>query len=485
MRRRRLHPYLRPFRITDVGSSGLAKASILGATGTVSQSVMRVLTNILIGRVAGPVALGVVSSALSLGNLLNLVWPSTAGNAAAKFIGRARGQNDRATLAAATAHIGKRLTIVTLALGLAALPLWILLDGGGLLDGVVVSLLIAGLAGNSFTRGVHFGLGQYGRATFWDVATGALGLAGVALVLIAGATGVLVLMPIALSYLVYTAACWPRGASGSLSRKLAREIDSFVVIGSIGTIASAGFLHSSLLVARTGWGADGAGQYAAALAIATPTALIARSISTALYPRMARDYGRGNEAQVAYVADRFSRLLTFLMVLILGSLALMRETVISVVWGAAFEDATALLAPLLLAVLFTSVRVPAVNYLSSGPSRGIKETTIFSIVGLLVGAVAWASGIAANAPLSVVAWGYLLGSVVTTCLTMGTMWKRSGLNWRYLTVRLALGVVGVGALMWVQRALNFAAWQDTIMAIAFSTVWLALSWKDIKPLTFR
>lgn len=467
-------------RLDATRDIGVGKASSLGVLGSLAQSLMRTLTNVGIGRIAGPASLGVVSSAISLGNLLVLMWPATAGNAASKFVARAHGSGDPEELAAAANHIGKRTLASSLVVALTSVPLWVLINGGSPVSGAVVALLVFGLGAASYARGVHYGIGQIPRSTVWEIATGALGLAGTFVVLSVGLTdGIVILAPIALSYLLYTFACWPRGNKGRPDKVLRREIDTFIAVGTLGTLASAGFLHLSVIAVRAYGDAYEAGQYAAALALATPVALLARALSMALYPRMARDYGSGSAGDAAGTARRFTLLLIVLLVPSLGLIAIFRDEVVQLIWGSEFQSASATLPILLLAVFLTSIRVPAVGLLSTGPQRGIFQVTIFSIIGLSSGVIIWLLTLGALQIVHAVAAGYACGALLTTLLSVVSASRGEGRLWLSLGLRGALGVALATAMTAIPLASHTG---KAATAGLFITVWVACNFQAARSL---
>ena len=109
-----------------------------------------------------------------------------------------------------------------------------------------------------------------------------------------GVRGTALLLPLVLSYSVYTLAGWPRAAAGGTLPD-ARELDHFVVLGVAGSIASTGFLQLSMIVAghtsprRTPvstpppWHRD-------------PGLAGALSLSLVLFPSLAEAWGRGDHA---------------------------------------------------------------------------------------------------------------------------------------------------------------------------------------------
>src|SRR5690606_36015248 len=102
-------------------------------------------------------------------------------------------------------------------------------------------------------------------------------------------------------------------AETTLSRTLRREIDHFVLFGLAGAVAVTGFLQLSMVVARLVDSDAQAGQYAAALSLATPASLLAGSMSLVLFPAMAESWGRGDLESFRRQGDEAMRLLVLVM----------------------------------------------------------------------------------------------------------------------------------------------------------------------------
>lgn len=471
--------FFTPLRLDAAASSTIVHRGVLSLAGTVLQSTSRVVTNLIIGRIGGPVVLGVVASAISTAQLLALLWPSATGGAASKFVARARGEQDFVQVAAVAAHLGKRSLQATLLLACAGAAAWMLLDGAGPTEGLYVALLVVGYSGYSFTRGLHFGAGQVGRATRWDLIASVLGMSGVLVSLSLGVRGLELLMPLAAAALLYTLAGWPWGAHGHLGSDLRREIDGFVLITTLGTIASAGFLQLSMIAARRAGGAGGAGQYAAALTVATPLAIIASSLSLVLYPSMSAAFGRGDRQGFRRQADQAMRFLTLIMVAAIASLAICSRSVIALVWGEQYEPAADLLPILLAAVLATALAVPSSNALTSGGRAGVSTATYASLLGFSVGVSIWLLT-APSWDVTGIALGYLGGATVTMMTVAARVWNREQQRWGGLILRVTTAMAVLGLLLAAQRSATLPQWSDPLLALAFCAGWLSCSYPDLR-----
>ena len=206
----------RRVRLDSPTTGSMRSRALLSTVGVGVQGGLRFTSSVLVGRLGGAALLGVVNSAISTAMFLALLWPTSSGSAASKFVARARGAEQWEEVAAVAAHLGRRTMGVTVLLALLGVLAWVTVGHGDLTGGLCVGALVLGYSGYSFVRGVQFGAGQVQRATVWDVLSSAVGLVGLLTALVVGARGPALLLPLAVGYSVYAAAGWPRGAHGRL-----------------------------------------------------------------------------------------------------------------------------------------------------------------------------------------------------------------------------------------------------------------------------
>ena len=476
-----LRAMVRPLRLDQPSMGSMRTRAVLSTVGVGVQGALRFISSVLIGRLGGAAVLGVVNSAISTAMFLSLLWPTSSGSAASKYVARARGAGNYEETAAVAAHLGKRTLLVTLGLAAVGVAAWMTVGHGTFAGGLCVAALVIGYSGYSFVRGLQFGAGQVPRATSWDLTSAGLGVIGLLAALAAGARGPVLLLPLATAYGLYAVAGWPRGAHGRPEPALRRELDHFVLLGVAGTVASTGFLQLSMVVARGADTAVAAGQYASALTLATPASLLAGSLSLVLFPVMAEAWGRGDHETFRRQTDQSMRLLTLVLVAIFGALALCSRLLIDVVFGPAFSEAQQLLPILLLAVMATSLGVPSVNSITTRSHRGMVLTSSASTAGLALGAAVWAV-LAPSLGVLGVAIGYAAGTFVIAGVPVITVWRRDRHHWTLLMVRLAGAVAAAVALLALEHQLGTSPWLDPAFALVFVAAWLLASAHDAKML---
>lgn len=470
----------RPVRLDQPTAGSMATRGAWGILGTASQGGLRFAANLMVGRIAGPVTLGVFQGAISVALLLSLLWPTSIGSAAAKFLARSRGAGDPVETSAIAAHLGRRSLQVTAPLAVVAAGWWWFHDPGAApLDIMSVALLFVGYSGYAFTRGVQYGVGQVPRGTQWDVISSALGLAGIVLLLVAGVRGLALLLPLAMSYGIYTLACWPHGATSRPEVRLRREIDGFITLAAVGSVVSSGFLQLAMIVAKATVSPEEAGLFAAAMTLATPASLLAGTLSLVLFPTMAEAWGRGRMDQFRAQTDLATRGLFSVMVGIFGSLALCSRLIVQVLWGDQFTGAAVVLPILLAAVCFSTLGVSSVNAIMTAGRRGMRITTTGGILGVSVGALVWLLTVPGWG-ITGIAVGYLVGTAISFTIAFTLAWRQGGHHWALLTARTLTAFVLLGALCIVSAQQAWSAPTQVGVTVGFLAVWAAVSGSDLR-----
>jgi putative peptidoglycan lipid II flippase len=472
---------IRPVRLDDPTRTSVARGGVYSMVGLSAQGILRFATSFLIGHLAGKSELGIVASAIATSLTLALLWPTSAGSGASKFLARARGAGNADETGVVAAHLRTRTVQSAAVLALATRPIWIVIDHGSWSDAVSVAALTLAYSGYSFTRGIQFGAGQIQRATCWDVTTVVLGLAGLAAMLVAGVRGSTLVLPLVLTYGIYTLAGWPYAARGRATGERRRELDVFVTLAAIGSLASAGFLQLSQIVAKLVGGNANAGQYAAALSLATPASLLAGSLSLVLLPSLSEAWGRNDHVAFRAQTNQAMHGLAVVMVAVFGTIGLCSRLIVGVIWGARFAGAEDVLPILVVAVLATNLGLASVNALTTRSQWGVAVTTVSSIVGMAVGAAFWFT-VAPGLGLTGVALGYLCGTVVIAGIPVGVVWRRDGHRWSPVFARVLTGLAVGAALVVLEHAAHLPLPVDLACAAVFLAVWWALNRADVAAL---
>ena len=301
------------------------------------------------------------------------------------------------------------------------------------------------------------------------------------MLLLAGVRNTALVLPLVATYGLYTIAGWPYSGRGRPERALRRELDGFVMLGAIGSLASTGFLQLSQVAAKLAAGDAEAGQYASAIALATPASLLAASLTLVLLPSMSEAVGRKDLSAFRARTDNTTRALAVMLVAIFGAIIVCSRLIVGVVWGAQFAGAEKLLPVLAAAVLATNLCVASVNALNSRSQRGMMINTIASITGMLVGALIWVL-VAPHLGLTGVAVGYLCGTIVIASIPVTAVWRQDGHRWGLVYGKVLLGVLIAGGLVAAEHAWHLPLVFDLVFAAGFLAVWWLLNRAEVARL---
>lgn len=457
------------------------RSGALAFVSTFSQGASRLVWNVLIGRFGGPGLLGVTQSAMATASLGSLFLPASAGSAASKYVAYFRGKGETQTARAVASFIATRALLATAIISCGALGALVLLQHAEL-DVAFVSLaLIIGVSGQVFVRGLHYGAGQVRRQAAWDVISGVVSTMLVLGLLVFGVRSVWILMPVAIANLLFTVVSWPRGSSHGLGRQIRREIDGFLLLGVVGTVASSGFLQSAVLAARATNGTNYAGEFAAALSLVTPISLIAVTISLVLFPAMAAEHGSGVPFAVR---DRTSVSTQYLITIMVGlflAIGILSGPLTALVWGPKFKEADEILLFLLLAVVLNAISMPSVSALTSRSNRGMAISAGSSVVGLVSGVITWIV-LGAILPSHFIPIGYLIGAAVTAAIPYGIVWRADRHRWARQTALIFSSLVVAVALITSLNVLASPLWIRLIAMTAALAIWLLVRRKSARAL---
>lgn len=454
----------------------IVRDSAASTVGVLLQGGARFAVSIMIGRLAGHVALASVNGALALAAVASLLWPTSSGQAASIVLAREEAAGRSELVPAVQRHLTRRTAAAVLVTLPGVVAAGLLLLGVDLSAAMWGGAVTAAFSAYNFVRGVQFGRGRILRATGWEAVSAVTTLALLAAVLLADWSG-LYLLPLTVGYGIYAIGGWPRAGAGrsELPRALRRELDHYVAWGVVGTVASTGMLHLSMIIAVASEDGRDAGMYAAAISVATPAAMLATAFSMALAPTMARSVGRADPHGLAAQTDAATRSLVAGMTLVFGSVFIAAPMVVGLLYGEEYADAVLLVRILLVAVLASTLPIAAVNSMTAQGSRGVRTAAVMASASLVLG-LAFMVLLASVAGVVGVAVGFLIGALVKALLLLGFVWRRDRLRWAGLAARAVLGAVGMSGVLLIEPA---GVASRVGYALVFGAVWSALSYRDV------
>ncbi len=471
-----------PAAPTGHAGSSLRSRAALSTYATAVQGLSRLLYSVLIAHLGSRELLGQTNTSLSLSVFGSQLWASPSAAAGTRFVAARATLDDPEGAATVARHIGVRTT-----LGSMVIPTSIALVGSlwlGFSPAHTIGTVLLSFAYSMYStlRGVQYGRLRFRHVALWDTIAGATALVAVVVVLALGLTW-LALLPLTLGYGLFAAVSWPARAAGRVDPALRRQIDQFVLFGALSGVASGGLLQLSQVAAHNYSGPAQAGDYAAALTLATPASMLSVALSTVLVPPLVAAAGRGDRAAVHAQSDAIARRLAAIFVGIFGVLVIVSPVAIAVFWGAEYSAAATILPVLLVAVMLTSIALGAATTLQSTRVRGPRAVAYVNLAGLVVSLAVWPF-LAPRYGTVGVAVGYLLGSGLASLGLLATVWWVERHRWLDLAAKLVGGTTVVLLLTGVTRhveglagaALQLAA------AAAFAVGWLLLNRREVAAL---
>jgi putative peptidoglycan lipid II flippase len=284
-------------------------------------------------------------------------------------------------------------------------------------------------------------------------------------------------------YAAYAVQGWPRGKGEAIvSSALRSELRHFVILGVVGSVAVGGLLQLTMIIAERADTPNRAGQYAAVLTLATPAALLSRSLSLVLLPSLAEARGRGDRRDAHTTTDAVTRVLLGVSAVAFGAVALCSDVVVPLFFGQGYDLAVALLPPMLFAVFASTATIGAVNSLIASGPRGVRTINGINVAGLVVGCLAWAVFVPQQGVTGVVL-GYVLGCLVVGGAPYLVVWRIERHRWWLLTVKVAVAGSGVALGLLVRPSLEqrLGAGSGLLLAAIFALLATALFWSELGP----
>ncbi|GAB3266085.1 hypothetical protein GCM10027448_43050 [Nocardioides dilutus] len=437
--------------------------------GTVAQGLTRLGFSVLVGRVAGPHTLGDVGLLVSLATFLALCGPQAIASTAARLVAATRGVDDDVV-----AHLAVRVALTTaVVLGLLAAGVSLLLGNGRLLSLECGGLVVA-YSSYLVVRGIRIGRGQFATAALWDALGSTVALSLVMLALLTERSELL-LVPLIVGYLVAGLRGWPHPGD-TASAEVRRSLVRHAAWGTVFVLSWAGLLQLTMVIAGSRAEAAEVGLYTAALALATPGALLAVAVRTAFVPELAELHAAGHERQLSKRVDRLMRGTVLIALPPFAVAGLLASPLLRLVFGADFQSADRYLVPLLFGTALSAVTAHQA-WLLNGPAWGVRVLAVSALAALCLGVVITVAG-AESYGMAAASTGFLAGSVLFTLVPYVVVWVRSGQRWGWLTVRAAAGYTAWLAM--IQVADGDPA--RVVASASFVLGWLVLNLGDLRML---
>ena len=425
----------RPRRVARNSVVTMAALIVLGGT--------RVLYGSMISRATDPETYGTVGVLTAVSLILSLILPAGIAAAIARFVPHAGGQGDieRAnTVYMALSRVG---LIAAAALGVlaAAGAAYLRLDDSQVAQVAILTVVYCLYV--TYRAGLY-AFDRVRRYAGLEILSSALIILTTVLILDVGST--LYLAPLIVGYAAFAVGAQlslpvPRSPVRRVGPALAREAAIYVGLACVGTLASAGFLHGTQLLAAQYARLTDVAYFTATITLVSPLWLLPRALGLALFPFMAEAHGAGELSVVRRHADLATRaLLALLGPVVVGGILLARDVLV-LYGGPPFAGGTLMMQIVLAAAYIGIVQVASVNALSSASGQQLRTPVGWAVAGaasglaliFLVGGSQGGAGIAI---------GYLLGTAITAAGPIAVVWHRYGMAWVGPMAR-AMMVVGL------------------------------------------
>lgn len=460
--------------------ASLGRDSSLAFLATGTQGAARFVTSWLVGRLGGVLALGTMMSGFATAQLLAILGPMPAGTAASKFgsAEKASSGSDSKYIGA-TFHVAVRVLQVLPLLCVISVVIAVFGYGTPFFESLCVAASLVGISAAALGKGILYGQRRIPLATSVELLLAAASVAGLLVLLLMGVRGLYLLLPLAIAQLIFLPVILAFVERSRAAKEIRVEIDRFILYGAVGSLASAGFLHLTLICVRIIGGGDEAGFFSGAVAVSSPILMVTSTFSLVFYPRLSQSWASKDLESYRNITDRFTRTIAALVFFPLAMLLVFSAEFSLLVWGSEFTETGRLLPFIVMAVLFKGLTAVAVASLTAGPKWGMKLSARSSVVGAVV-------GLSLVLPLSMEfdatggAIGYLVGSLIVAIVPFVAVWKHGKYAWRSLALRYFAGIV---AILIVFYSKTFTGvWVSLFLLIGVS---LAVLLPDLKIVSGR
>ncbi|MEV6365687.1 lipopolysaccharide biosynthesis protein [Micromonospora musae] len=467
------------------GPSAIVRAGALSMLALVAVGVTRLVHGSLTSHATDRATYGLVGIMLAASTVASLLLPGGVSSGMSKFVAFHRGAGDVPGAWAVYRFLSRLALVSSLLLGAATALVVQWVYQLGFVDTLTLTVLTVTYSLYTVDKAAMYGhalVPQYARI---ELATSVLAIVTTVGVIATGETAYL--LPLCLGYGVFAVLCRYRlrahrrheavRPGGRFDR---REIVTFAVLGSIGTLASAGFLQATQLLAGHFAAPTEVAYLVAAVALIAPLWFLPRALALALFPAMAGAQGAGDTSAVRRQVDAATRALAVTMAPVFMAGLLASPLLLRLFGGSDYAGGADVLRIMLCASFFGILQVPAVNALASGPPAQTRIPVGSAVAGCLIGL---SVVIATARPLGAigVAVGYLVGTAVTAAIPLLAVARIHRLAWGPTLARTT-GLVALTALLTRFDGLQSFSWGAVAVAAAAFAAAVVLLRGDLRQL---
>ncbi|MEV4709769.1 lipopolysaccharide biosynthesis protein [Micromonospora sp. NPDC049374] len=465
--------------------SAIVRAGALSMLALIAVGGTRLVHGSLTSHSTDRTTYGLVGIMLAASMVASLVLPGGVSSGLSKFVAFHRGAGDVAGAWAVHRFLYRLGLVASLVLGAATtiavnafhpLKPW---------DLASLALLTITYSLYTLDKAALYGHGLVARYARIEVGTSLLAVASTVAVVVTARTTYL--LPLCLGYgLFVVLSRWQlrlhrrREVVPTGGRFHRREIVTFTVLASIGTLASAGFLQGTQLLAGQFVTPAEVAYLVAAIALTAPLYFLPRALALALFPAMAGAQGAGDTGAVRRQVDAATRALAVTMTPLFLAGLMAAPLILTLFGGSAYADGAQVLRVMLCASFIGILQVPSVNALASDAAARTRIPVASAVVGCVTG-LAVAAWTAPTLGATGIAVGYLVGTTVTAAIPVIAVQRLHRLQWGPILVR-CVGLLTGGALLAHSDLMRTWTWSAAAISVGVLTVAAAVLRSDLRAL---
>ena len=416
------------------GALSMAALFVVGAT--------RVLYGSMVSRATDPETYGLIGVLIAISLILSLVLPAGINSAIARYVPYSLGQGAQGNATTLYRSLLRFGLIASAGLGALAAA-GAAVAGLGRTEIVEVGLLTAAYSSYVLYKAGLYGFDLVPRYLLLEILSSGTILMSTVYVVVTGSAWYLA--PQVAGYSIFVVAAHlvlraPTARSAPDGSINYREVAGYVALACVGTVASAGFLQATQVLAAR-FALSDAAYFTATITLVSMLYFLPRALSLALFPFMAQAHGAGDLTVVRGHADKSTRaLLTLLSPVFVIGIFVSGEALV-IYGGPPFLAGALILQIVLLASYLSVIQVPSVNTLSSASREGLRLSAGWAVIGAIVGLalVPVAGPLIGSAGIAV---AYFIGTAVTASGPITIVWRRYRMHWTGPVIR-AVGAVGI------------------------------------------
>jgi O-antigen/teichoic acid export membrane protein len=430
--------------------SGIATDSALSMAALVVLGGTRVVFGSIVSHATDRDTFGFLGLLIGLTMLGSFVLPAGLSSAISRFIPFNRGRGDPAAARGLYRQLFRASLVAAVLLSVAVFAIARLALDRPIGQSVEAALLMLTYALYTTYKAGLYGFARVGSYVRLEILSSAIVLGLTVAVVLTGST--LFLAPFVVGYGAFAAAAAyllradTKGPATTPDRGLRWEVAGYVALACLGTLAAAGFLQGTQVLAASFAPPGELASFAAAVTLVAPVQFLPRALALAMFPAMARAHGAGDSQAIRRQADLSTRALVALLTPAFVAAILLAPEILRTFGGDAYVVGAPVLQLILFGAFLSVIQVGSVNALSSAGGRHVRIPVGWAVTGALCG-LAFVAVAGPTLGSLGIAGGYVVGTLLASVGPMAEVWRRDQMGWSGILIRATICLVlaiGVG-----------------------------------------